>query len=129
MKEKIEQLIRDYHWMKKEVERLERVLFGYSTPMRLWGVAQYGDEFAMPKGSVGKSQAELRDMDIREERQYKRLKLLRRKVYVIESGADLLRDEKDKVIYDCMLDGMSYRAILIMWVYHVIKPEKSKKQY
>ncbi|USK61320.1 sigma-70 family RNA polymerase sigma factor [Peribacillus asahii] len=109
--EKIETMLRDYPWMKKEVGRLERIIYGYSTPMKSWGVAQYGIEATLPKGSPGKSQAELRDMDIREERQYKRLMQLRERVYALEMAADLLDDEKERVIYDCMLDGMSFREI------------------
>ncbi|ASV67589.1 sigma-70 family RNA polymerase sigma factor [Cytobacillus sp. FSL W7-1323] len=108
---RIESLLKDYHWMKKEVERLEKVLFGYSTPMKSWGVAQYGIEATLPKGSSGKSQAELNNMDLREERLYNRLERLREKVYVIEFAAELLEDERDKVIYDCILDGMSFREI------------------
>lgn len=111
LKERIEHLLRDYHWMKKEVDRLQRIVYGYATPMKSWGVAQYGIEATMPKGSRGKSQAELKEMDLREERQYKRLKKYEEIVFAIEMAADLLEDEKDKVIYDCLLDGMSYRSI------------------
>lgn len=109
--EKIESMLRDYPWMKKEVERLERILYGYSTPMKSWGVAQYGIEATMPRGSSGKSQAELRHMDIKEERQHKRLTVLRNRVYALEMAAELLENEKDRVLYDCILDGMSYREI------------------
>ncbi|WP_433958860.1 sigma-70 family RNA polymerase sigma factor [Cytobacillus horneckiae] len=109
--EQIELLLRDYHWMKKEVDRLENILYGRSSPMRSWGVAQYGIEAAMPKGSSGKSQAELMNMDIREERLYKRLEKLKERVYAIEYAAELLGNERDRVIYDCIIDGMSFREI------------------
>ncbi|MDM5335728.1 sigma-70 family RNA polymerase sigma factor [Fictibacillus enclensis] len=111
LKERIEHLLRDYHWMKKEVDRLQRIVYGYATPMKSWGVAQYGIEATMPKSSRGKSQEELKEMDLREEREYKRLKKYEEIVFAIEMAADLLEDEKDKVIYDCLLDGMSYRSI------------------
>ncbi|WP_338788799.1 sigma factor-like helix-turn-helix DNA-binding protein [Metabacillus sp. FJAT-53654] len=107
----VEQLIKDYHWMRKEVNRLERILYGYSTPMKSWGVAQYGEDAAMPKGSPGKSQMELEKMDIREERLLKRLWKLQGRVFALEAAADYLNDEIEKIVYDCMLDGMSYRAI------------------
>lgn len=107
----IEELLRDYRWMSKQVDHLQRQLYGYSSPMRSWGVAQYGLDAAMPKGSPGKSVIELEKMDIREERLYKRLKKYEELVYAIEMVGDLLEDEKEKVIYDCLLDGMSYRAI------------------
>jgi DNA-binding NarL/FixJ family response regulator len=111
MKEQIESFLFDYHWMKKEVERLQKVLYGYSTPMKSWGVAQYGIDAAMPNGSRGKSKSELADMDVREERLYKRLKKFEDIVFAIEMAADLLEEEKQTVIYDCLLDGMSYRSI------------------
>jgi hypothetical protein len=110
-REQIEALLRDYRWMRKEVDRLERILFGYSSPMRSWGVSQYGIEATLPKGSPGKSQAELKDMDIREERLYKRLKKYQKIVYAIELAVDFIEDEKMKIVYDCILEGMSYRAI------------------
>lgn len=115
MKEQIEQMLKDYPWMSREVDRLQRALYGYSAPMRSWGVAQYGIDAAMPKGSSGKSQAELRNMDLREERLYKRLTKYQSRVYALEMAGDLLSDELEKVVYDCMLDGLSYRAI----AYHI----------
>ncbi|MEH7392416.1 sigma-70 family RNA polymerase sigma factor [Bacillus sp. JJ1474] len=111
----IEALIKDYPWMRKEVDRLERILYGHSTPMRSWGVALYGLEAAMPKGSSGKSEAELRKMDIREERAFKRLEKFQDTVFALEMAAEYLEDEKEKVIYDCMIDGMSFREI----AYHI----------
>ncbi|SPT86120.1 Bipartite response regulator, C-terminal effector [Niallia circulans] len=111
MKEKIEQLIRDYHWMSNEVDRLQKALYGYARPMRSWGVALYGDEAGMPRGSSGKSQIELQQMDIREERLYNRLQKYQKYVMAIEMAGDLLENEKEKIIYDCLLDGMSYRVI------------------
>ena len=47
----MEQLIRDYRWMKNEVTRLQLIIYGYQVPMNSWGVAQYGIDAAMPKGS------------------------------------------------------------------------------
>nr|MDH3077600.1 sigma-70 family RNA polymerase sigma factor [Bacillus velezensis] len=107
----IENLINSYHWMVKEVQRLQRVLYGSTIPMRNFGVSQYGLEVAMPKGSPGKSQAELRQMDMREERLFKRLKYYEERVYAVELGAEKIKGEQNKVVYDCMMEGMSYRAI------------------
>jgi hypothetical protein len=111
-KKEVEDLIYDYHWMKSEVYRLYRRLFGGSLfPSRSVGVAQYGIEATLPKGSPLKSYAELEAMDAREERQYKRLKYLEAKVKAIEKIPDYLSDDIQLVILDCMMDGMSYRAI------------------
>ncbi|MDA1478374.1 sigma factor-like helix-turn-helix DNA-binding protein [Bacillus changyiensis] len=110
-KKEIENLIHHYHWMAKEVHRLQRVLYGSEIPMRSWGVAKYGLDAAMPKGSSGKSQAELREMDLREERLFKRLRHFEERVYAIEAAARMIQGEQHKVIYDCMMEGLSYRAI------------------
>lgn len=109
--DQIDELVRSYSWMKKEVERLQTIIYGGAISMKSWGVAQYGVDATLPKGSSGKSQSELKEMDVKEERQYKRLKQYETQVYAIEMAGDLLKAEKDKVIFDCLLDGMSYRAI------------------
>ncbi|MEH7521996.1 sigma-70 family RNA polymerase sigma factor [Bacillus sp. JJ1503] len=109
----VSELIRDYRMMKREIDRLQKVIFGQSVPMRSWGVAQYGEESTLPKGSSGKSQAELRDMDIREQKQIVRLEEYQRRVFAIESAGDYLDKEILKIVYDCMLSGMTRQEIAI----------------
>jgi hypothetical protein len=109
----ITELIRDYRMMKREIERLQKIIYGKSFPMQSWGVAKYGDEAGMPKGSPGKSQAELITMDIREQKQYKRLEDYQRRVIAIESASDLLNREILKIVYDCMLSGMTRHQIAL----------------
>ncbi|MBU8733448.1 sigma-70 family RNA polymerase sigma factor [Cytobacillus oceanisediminis] len=109
----ITELIRDYRMMKREIDRLQNILYGRSVPMRSWGVAQWGIEATLPKGSAGKSQAELKDMDIREQKQIARLEEYQRRVYAIESAGDYLDREILKVVYDCMLDGMTRQEIAV----------------
>lgn len=104
------ELIRDYCMMKKEIERLQRILYGFSIPMRNWGVAQYGIEVTL-QGSKGKSQAELKDMDIREQKQIERLELYQSRVYAIECAGDFLDREILKIVYDCMLSRMTRQQI------------------
>ena len=111
-KNEVENLIYDYHWMKSEVYRLHQRLFGGSIfSSKSVGVAQYGIEATLPKGSRLKSHAELETLDAREERQLKRLKNLEAKVQAIERIPDYLTDDIQLIILDCMMDGMSYRAI------------------
>lgn len=109
----IAELIRDYRMMKREIDRLQRIIYGKSVPMRSWGVAQYGVEATLPHGSSGKSQAELRDMDIREQKQIMRLQEYQRKVFAIESAGDFLDKEILKIVYDCMLSGMTRQQIAV----------------
>lgn len=107
----MEQLIRDYRWMKNEVHRLQKVIYGHHVPMKSWGVAQYGIEAAMPKGSSIRSQEEMKAMDLRDKRQWERLQKYEAHVYAIEKAPDFLEGEKNKIVFDCMLEGMSYRSI------------------
>lgn len=104
-------LVSNYRFWKKEIDRLERVLYGYSTSMGSWGVAQYGLEAAMPKGASIRSAEELKKMDIRERSQILRLERLKAYVYALEVAYDLISDEQLKTIYDCLLDGMTHRQI------------------
>ncbi len=104
-------MIRDYNWMRKEITRLQRIIYGSPIPMVKWGVAQYGIEAVMPKGSKGKSHAEMDAMDLREKRQIERLESYQRYVYALETAVDVLEEERQKIIYDCLLDEMTYRQI------------------
>lgn len=107
----MEQLIRDYRWMKNEVARLQTLIYGYHPPMSSWGVAQYGIDAAMPKGSSIRSAAEMEAMDLRDKRQWDRLKKYEAYIYAVEKAPDFLAGEKNKIVFDCMLEGMSYRKI------------------
>lgn len=110
---KVENLIYEYHWRRREVGRLENILYGSPVPMRSWGVAQYGIEAAMPKGSSRRSLSvfEIESMDLREQRLFDRLESFRDKVYAVEMIAGKIIEEQQLIIIDCMMEGMSYRAI------------------
>ncbi|MCP3026623.1 sigma-70 family RNA polymerase sigma factor [Halobacillus sp. A5] len=107
----IENLIYEYHWKSKEVSRLENILFGSSIPMRGLGAIEYSIEATLPKGSPLKSKKELEEMDMREERLYRRWEDYRQHVYAVELIADTLENDQLLIIIDCMMDGMSYRSI------------------
>lgn len=104
-------MVGNYRFWKKEIVRLERVLFGFSVAMGSWGVAQYGLDAAMPKGSSIRSEKELEKMDVREKSQLMRLERIRSYVYALEKALDLIEDEQLKTIYDCLLEGMTHRQI------------------
>lgn len=107
----IESLIKDYYWMDREIHRLEGILYRGRSSERSWGVAQYGLEAAMPKGSGGISKTELAAMDDKEEIIINRIKKLAKKVEAVEIASDNLKDEIHKTVLDCIMDRMSYRAI------------------
>ncbi|WP_369878255.1 sigma factor-like helix-turn-helix DNA-binding protein [Bacillus sp. JNUCC-21] len=104
----IEEWIRDYNFMLREISRLSRIL----NKVEFAGqklVATYGDEAGMPRGSAGKSQAELRQMDRRE----KRLRKYEIIVDFLERSTEEIEDEKSRIVFDCMLEGMRFREIAL----------------
>src|SRR5690625_692374 len=111
-KKEIESLIYEYHWRKREVSRLENILYGTSDSYRSVGVAQYSVEATLPKPNTNlKSHAEMDAMDAREKRLLNRLKEYEEKVRTVEKMADYLTNDKHLIILDCMMEGMSYRSI------------------
>lgn len=67
----------------------------------------------MQKRSKGKSVAEMDAMDVREKKQIQRLEAYEKYVYALEVAVDELEDEKQTIIYDCLLDEMTYRQIAL----------------
>ncbi|MGJ9460301.1 sigma-70 family RNA polymerase sigma factor [Oceanobacillus sp. CF4.6] len=108
----VEDLIYQYHWRKKELDRLHSILWGTRAHTKSIGVAQYGVEATLPKPNTNlKSYAEMDDMDAREKRLYNRWKEYKEKVQGIELLDYFLEDEYQLIILDCMMEGMSYRSI------------------
>ena len=75
------------------------------------GVAQYGIEAAMPKGSGLISRAELDKMDRHERNIFMRMNKYRNMVEFVEVAEEYIEDPVKQVVYSCMMDGVSYRAI------------------
>ncbi|QAS52823.1 sigma-70 family RNA polymerase sigma factor [Halobacillus litoralis] len=112
-KKQIEDLIYEYHWRKKEVDRLETIIWGgYSKAPSTGLVQQFGIEATLPKPNTSiKSKAEVEALDARELRLYKRWLAFNRKTEAVEIMVDYLDNEKQMIILDCMMEGMSYRSI------------------
>jgi len=104
-KHEIEQILRDYHWMIREIERLrnllgdagERVVRNYET-------------LDMPKPQGGKTDPVAIEA-ARRERSWKKLRTYEQKVMFVQERIDIIQDERERTVLDCMLDGMSMRAI------------------
>lgn len=108
----VEDLIYQYHWRKKEMDRLSNILWGTNSNNKSVGVAQGGIESTLPKPNTSlKSHAEMDDMDAREKRLYVRWMEYQEKAHAIEVMTDYLEDEQHRIILDCMMEGMSYRSI------------------
>ena len=102
----IEEWIRDYGFMLDEIKRLNNML-NKVIPTTQKLTATYGIEATLPKGSSGMSQAELNQLDRREKRYYRYMEI----VHFLDAVVDDIEDEKEKVMYDLMLEGMSYTKI------------------
>jgi DNA-directed RNA polymerase specialized sigma24 family protein len=102
----LEDALRDYHWMIREISRLRDYLedAGERT------VRQYGIDSDMPKPKGGNTDPVHQEV-ARRERKWKRLEKLERKVLCIQDRLHVIMDEREKTVLECMLDGMSYRAI------------------
>lgn len=113
-RKELENIISDYKWMKREIKRLEELLFGIGSNYGVFkgnGVAQYGIEAAMPKGSGLISKAELDHIDRRELNILMRMKKYKNMIEFVELGEESLEDPIEQTVYSCMMEGMSYRAI------------------
>jgi len=96
-------ILRDYHWLVKEVDRLIKEL----NMTESVGVASYSDE---PKGGSGPSNP-IESEVIRREKKYDRLKKYLERVDFVNMKTSNIKDEREKVILDCILDGMRMSAV------------------
>lgn len=112
--QRVEEELKDYHWMVKEIERLEdylnKVQYVPYNSNRL--VAGYGIEASMPKPQ-GKKPASLSISEELFDKKYKRLEKLRGKVLKINTALYNITDEKERTVLECILDGMQMKAIAI----------------
>ncbi len=103
-KKQIEQALRDYLWMMNEIikerEELNHIIGGNV-------VAKITD---MPKASGGTSDPVANEV-VRRANKSKRIEKLEKKVLFVQSRTKAITDERELTVLNCMLDGMSMRAI------------------
>lgn len=99
-------ILKDYNWMLREIQRIDRELLKTD----FHGTAQYGIEATLPHavGIVGKA---LENEVIRRTEKSDRLIDYVNKVNFINDNHHKVTDEKEKVVLDCLLDGMDMSAI------------------
>jgi hypothetical protein len=100
-------ILKDYFWMLREIQRIDKELM--KTDFR--GTAVYGIEATLPHavGIIGRA---LENEVIRRNKKSERLMLeYISKVNFINEKMDKVTDEKEKVVLDCLLDGMDISAI------------------
>lgn len=105
-KHQIYGILKDYHWMLKEMIRVEKQLA--STDFK--GVAQYGIEATLPhaQGIVGKA---IENEVMRRNKKSESIVEYAKRVNFINERLDRVTDEKEKVVLNCLLDGMNIAAI------------------
>ncbi|WP_029265714.1 helix-turn-helix domain-containing protein [Virgibacillus alimentarius] len=102
----IENALRDYNWMLNEIKR-QRSLMGYDGGNL---VAQGGIESVMPKAQ-GEPGDPVAQEVIRRDKASKWVIKLENKVLYIQERMNIIQDEREKAVLECMLDGMSMIAI------------------
>lgn len=105
-KKEIAKILRDYHWMINEIARQRRMMLDVDQSI----TGQYGIEGSMPhaKGSTSDPVAQ---EAIRRLKKTKWIEKLEQQVLYIQQRIHLIIDEREKAVLECLLDGMSIRAI------------------
>lgn len=98
----IEQALRDYYWMTKEVYRLEKELNDIDVSI----TAQYGVEASMPKAKSGNNDRIVMTLTKREE-ESKHITKLKNKITFIDRGLKHIESDLDKAVILCIMDGLS----------------------
>ena len=93
----------EYHWMVNELERLKAQL----NTVESVGVASYSDE--PMGGSAGPSQR-IETEVIRRGKKWERMKRYEKRIAFINNQS-CITDERERVVLDCLLDGMTMRKI------------------
>ncbi|MFD1423407.1 hypothetical protein ACFQ4J_06580 [Laceyella tengchongensis] len=98
--QRVEEDLKDYHWMVKEVERLQSRLQTAGQGI----TSIYGVESSLPKPTGKHNDPVSREVE-RRVRQAERLMKLKDKVKRIEQAAEKIEDEKERTVLECILDG------------------------
>ncbi|MED3574511.1 DNA-binding response regulator [Cytobacillus praedii] len=101
----IENALRDYHWMVKEIARLKDELNNTNSSV----TAKYGIEATLPKGN-GTSDSTPREV-IQRDRRHKTLRKFESKVVFIDDYSTYVEDDREIAVLNCLLDGMSIVSI------------------
>jgi DNA-binding NarL/FixJ family response regulator len=106
-KEQVSDALRNYHWMVNEIMRSRKFLEDVGAGGL---VAQSGIESVMP-GTPYKVSDPVATEVIRREKKSSWILKLEKKVSYIQERICLIQDEREKVVLECLLDGLSVVAI------------------
>lgn|SRR5690625_5301646 len=102
-KKEIEQALRDYNWMLNEIKRQRELLSNIGG-----NVIAHIDDMPKGKGTTGDPVAQ---EVIRRDKNNRWLVQLENKVLYIQERIPIIKDEREKAVLQCMLDGLSMVAI------------------
>lgn len=105
-KNEISKILRDYHWMINEIKRQRKILEDMNGNL----TAQYGIEAAIPKAK-GLTGDPIYQEVVRREKKSRWVEKLEKKILFIQSRVDRITDERERAVLECILDGMSMKAI------------------
>jgi DNA-binding NarL/FixJ family response regulator len=99
-------ILKDYCWKLREVQRIDKEL----QKTDFTGTAQYGIEATLPHavGLVGKA---IENEIVRREKKSERVIDYIDEINFINDRMNRIVDEKEKVVLDCLLDGLSIAAV------------------
>lgn len=115
--QRVEQDLRDYHWMAKEIQDIQDWdEHQKQYPREVWedllgaGTAQYGLEASLPKAKGVNSDATYREAQ-KLLRKWERMKRYERKVKKLEASVATLQDERERTVAEGILDGLKMYEI------------------
>lgn len=110
--QKTEEDLRGYHWMVKEVDRLQgfldKAIQSFGPGSRL--TTKYGLEASLPKGQ-GLKLTQISITEDRFERQWQRLEKLKDKVKRIDAATSQIVDGVERTVLECILDGVRMNMV------------------
>lgn len=111
----VDEDLKNYHWITSEIIRLENSILKKEQLQGSFGggslTAQYGLEATLPKAQGTRILTEFEVNEI--EKMVKRKQKLESRVYRIEKASIKIKDEKERTLLDCILDGMRMKDIAI----------------
>ncbi|WP_262175703.1 helix-turn-helix transcriptional regulator [Saccharococcus sp. Marseille-Q5394] len=106
MKEEMEQLVKDYHWMINSVKVIREGMNEVGEGM----TARYGVEAAMPKGTGRPADPIYREFN-RRERRLKKVYEYERKIQLVQERITFITEDRELEVLHWLLEGKSLRWI------------------
>jgi DNA-directed RNA polymerase specialized sigma subunit len=107
MKEEMEQLVKDYHWMINSVKVIREGMNEVGEGM----TARYGLEAAMPRGSGGRPGDPIYREFSRREKRLKKVYEYERKIQLVQERLPLVTEDREIEVLHWLLEGKSLRWI------------------